>query len=77
MCRWCSGAIEEVGDAFTPYGYSWEDIVADTLGGATGAALSYYGLNDLIGLRFGFVPNGVAPSSCCAPTLGVNYSNEI
>jgi hypothetical protein len=72
-----AGFIQEIGDAFTPYGYAWEDIVADTLGGVTGAALSYYELNDLIGLRFGFIPNQVPPDPCCVESLGENYSNEI
>ena len=72
-----AGFIQEIGDAFTPYGYAWEDIVADTLGGVTGAALSYYDLNDLIGLRFGFIPNEVPENPCCVESLGENYSNEI
>jgi uncharacterized protein YfiM (DUF2279 family) len=72
-----AGVIQEVGDGFTPYGYAWEDIVADTLGGVTGAALSYYNLNDLIGLRFGFIANDVPPDPCCVESLGENYSNEI
>ena len=72
-----SGVIQEVGDAFTPYGYSWEDVVADTAGGVTGAVLTRYGLNDLIGLRFGFVPEEVAPDPCCKDSLGENYSHEI
>ncbi len=72
-----AGFIQEIGDAFTPYGYAWEDIVADTLGGVTGAALSYYDLNDLIGLRFGFIPNEVPANPCCVESLGENYSNEI
>ncbi len=72
-----AGVIQEVGDAFTPYGYSWEDIVADTLGGVTGVALSYYHLNDLIGLRFGFVPEEVPIDPCCVDSLGENYSKEI
>jgi hypothetical protein len=72
-----SGVLQELGDAFTPYGWAWEDIVADTLGGVTGAALSYYQLNDLIGLRFGFVPNEVPPDPCCVESLGANYSKEI
>src|SRR5262249_34521799 len=72
-----SGVIQEVGDAFTPYGYSWEDVVADTLGGVTGVALSYYHLNDLIGLRFGFVPEDVPPDPCCVDSLGENYSKEV
>jgi uncharacterized protein YfiM (DUF2279 family) len=74
-----SGVIQEIGDAFTPYGYSWEDIVADTLGTVTGVALTRYGLNDLIGLRVGFVPNDVPPppNDCCVESLGDNYSVEI
>lgn len=72
-----AGVVQEIGDAFTPYGYAWEDIVADTLGGVSGAALSYYELNDLIGLRFGFIPNNAPANSCCEESLGENYSQEI
>jgi len=72
-----TGFIQEIGDGFTPYGYSWEDIVADTLGGVAGAALTRYELNDLIGLRFGFVPNEVPDNPCCLESLGDNYSKEI
>lgn len=72
-----AGFIQEIGDAFTPYGYAWEDIVADVMGGAAGAALSYYDLNDLIGLRFGLIPNEVPPNPCCVESLGANYSTEI
>jgi hypothetical protein len=72
-----AGVIQEIGDAFTPYGYSWEDVVADSLGGITGAALSYYHLNDLIGLRFGFIPENIPPDPCCVDSLGENYSHEI
>jgi uncharacterized protein YfiM (DUF2279 family) len=72
-----AGVIQEIGDAFTPYGYSWEDITADTLGGVAGAALSYYRLNDLIGLRFGFIQENVPPATCCVESLGENYSHEI
>lgn len=74
-----SGVIQEIGDAFTPYGYAWEDIVADTLGTVTGIALTRYGLNDLIGLRVGFVPNDVPPPphNCCVESLGDNYSVEV
>ncbi|MEP6994077.1 MAG: DUF2279 domain-containing protein [Acidobacteriota bacterium] len=72
-----SGVIQEIGDGFTPYGYAWEDIAADTMGSVTGAALSYYDLNDLVGLRFGFVSDGVAPDPCCQDSLGENYSQEI
>jgi hypothetical protein len=72
-----SGVIQEIGDAFTPYGYSWEDIAADAVGGVAGVALSRYGLNDLIGLRFGFVPKNLPPDPCCEESLGDNYSKEI
>lgn len=72
-----SGVIQEIGDAFTPYGYSWEDIAADTAGGLTGAFLTRHGLNDLIGLRFGFVPEGVRDDKCCESSLGEGYSKEI
>lgn len=72
-----AGVIQEVGDAFTPYGYSWEDIATDVAGGVAGVALSRYELNDLIGLRFGFVSSDIPDNPCCTESLGENYSSEI
>jgi uncharacterized protein YfiM (DUF2279 family) len=72
-----SGVIQEIGDAFTPYGYSWEDIAADTAGALTGAFLTRHDLDDLVGVRFGFVPEGLPDSTPNDPSLGEQYSHEI
>lgn len=72
-----AGAIVESGDAISPYGFSWEDLTADTLGAAAGLWLLRRGLNDLIGLRAGKVPTNLPVPEGHTPHFGANYSNEI
>jgi hypothetical protein len=71
-----SGFLVEVGDGFSPYGFSWEDLTSDILGATTGLVLTKYGLNDLIGLRVGKVPTHV-PAPEADEYLGSGYSTEI
>jgi len=49
----------------------------DTLGSATALAVYHYGLDDLIGFRFGPVPAPAVP--CCKPNggVGTDYSKLI
>jgi hypothetical protein len=68
-----AGAATEIGDGTNKYGFSWEDLAADTLGAASGLALLHFGLTDLIGFRFGIVP---APEAKVGG-LGKDYSAEI
>lgn len=72
-----AGLLVEIGDGFSPYGFSWEDLTADVLGAATGLALTRTGLNDLIGIRVGIVPIDIPPDPCCVPLRGTGYSKEI
>lgn len=68
-----AGAATEIGDGSNKYGFSWEDLAADTLGAATGLAILHFKLEDLIGFRFGIVP---APEAKVGG-LGKDYSAEI
>jgi hypothetical protein len=72
-----SGLVVEVGDGFSPYGFSWEDMTANVLGTTTGLLLTRNGLNDLIGLRAGKVATDVPVPCCHEPYLGFGYSSEI
>ncbi len=68
-----AGLATELGDGTNKYGFSWEDLGADTLGAATGLLLVHYNLTDLVGFRFGIVP---APEAKVGG-LGKDYSAEI
>jgi Predicted periplasmic lipoprotein (DUF2279) len=70
-----AGLVTEIGDGTTHYGFSYEDLIVDALGAATALATAHYGLDDLIGFRFGIVPAPEVP--CCPSGLGRDYSEEI
>jgi len=73
-----SGLAIEVGDAYSPYGFSWEDLTADVLGTATGVLVRRNGLTGLIALRAGKVQTDVPVPPGYQPVLGApSYSNEI
>jgi uncharacterized protein YfiM (DUF2279 family) len=71
-----AGLATELGDGTNKYGFSWEDLLTDSLGAATSLAITHYGLDDLIGFRAGFVP---APTAVCCPYggTGKDYTAEI
>lgn len=68
-----AGVATEIGDGTNKYGFSWEDLAADTIGAATGLAIIHFGLDDLVGFRFGIVPAPNPPVG----GLGKDYSAEI
>jgi hypothetical protein len=72
-----AGLATEVGDAFTVFGFSYEDLVLDAAGAATAILVSRNGLDDLIGFRFGPVPNQVPQPCCPVNETGKDYSEEI
>jgi Predicted periplasmic lipoprotein (DUF2279) len=45
------GLLNEVGDGFASAGFSFEDLLMDTLGAATGALLTATRLDDVVGFR--------------------------
>jgi hypothetical protein len=73
-----AGLATEIGDGANVYGFSWEDLIVNTLGAASAYVLTRYDLNDMIGFRVGLVPAPDIPP-CCAATggRGKDYSKEI
>jgi hypothetical protein len=72
-----TGALIEIGDGFSQYGFSWEDIAANAIGATLATGLDAWGLKDTVGLRFGRV-KGLAPDACCRyGGYGDDYSKEI
>ena len=71
-----AGLATELGDGTNKYGFSYEDLLTDSLGAATALGIARYGLNDLIGFRAGLVP---APTAVCCPYggTGKDYTAEI
>src|SRR5262249_9621486 len=59
-----AGLATEIGDGFTQFGFSYEDLVTDAVGAGTAVLISRNHLDDLIGFRFGPVPNRL-PYPCC------------
>ena|SRR5215471_4709174 len=72
------GLITEIGDGTTIFGFSFEDLLMDTLGAASATGLARSGWDDTIGFRFGAVAQDKTPS-CCIDTsnIGRDYSGEI
>jgi hypothetical protein len=71
-----AGLVTELGDGTTKYGFSYEDLVWDSLGAATALLTAHYGYDDLIGFRFGLVPY---PKVHGQPNggFGKDYTQEI
>ncbi len=71
-----AGFVTELGDGRGKYGFSYEDLLVDSLGAATQLGIAHYGLGDVIGFSAGLVPGPVEP--CCPyGGTGKNYSDEI
>ncbi len=72
-----TGALIEVGDGYSKYGFSWEDITANTIGSLVATGIDAWGLKDTVGLRFGYVKT-LIPDACCRyGGYGDDYSKEI
>jgi len=71
-----AGLVTELGDGRGKYGFSYEDLVMDTVGSVSALGISYYGLDDLVGYRAGLVPE---PAAVCCPYggTGKDYTQEI
>ena len=72
------GLTTEIGDGTTIFGFSWEDLLMDTLGAATAMGLTRSGWTDTFGFRFGAVSQDPVPG-CCRDeaNIGRDYSGEI
>jgi Predicted periplasmic lipoprotein (DUF2279) len=72
-----TGVLIEIGDGFSQYGFSWEDITANAIGATLATGLDAWGLKDTVGLRFGVV-KALVPDACCRyGGYGDDYSKEI
>jgi hypothetical protein len=71
-----AGLVTELGDGRGKYGFSYEDLVMDSVGAVSALGISYYGLDDLVGYRAGLVPE---PAAVCCPYggTGKDYTEEI
>jgi uncharacterized protein YfiM (DUF2279 family) len=74
-----AGFMNEVGDGFNKYGFSWEDFTMDALGAGTSALIVATRTDDLFGFRHGVLVPPAGTKYCCAvePREGRDYSNEI
>ena len=73
-----AGLLNEVGDGFNPYGFSWEDLTMDVAGAGASALIAAARLEDLIGFRHGVLVPAAGSKYCCAvERRGRDYSNEI
>jgi hypothetical protein len=74
-----SGLMVEVMDAFSVYGFSFQDLAVDALGSAAGALINRHHLQDLLGLRVGLSETPIPASAIgsSVPTLGRSYNDEI
>ncbi|HEY1434300.1 MAG TPA: DUF2279 domain-containing protein [Thermoanaerobaculia bacterium] len=74
-----SGTLVEIGDGLTPYGFSAQDLMADTAGALVGTLLKREHLDDLIGVRIGEVPTRL-PAEVFGDShesFGGDYSHEM
>ena len=71
-----AGAIVEIGDGISPYGFSAQDLTADTLGTLAGVLVKRYGADDLIWFSLGKVATTIPVGNDTA-SLGSDYSNEM
>jgi hypothetical protein len=74
-----SGTMVEIMDAFSVYGFSFQDLTVDALGSAAGALINRYELQDMLGLRIGLVETEIPASAIgsSVETLGRSYNDEI
>jgi Predicted periplasmic lipoprotein (DUF2279) len=74
-----SGTMVEIMDAFSVYGFSFQDLTADALGSTAGALINRYELQDMLGLRIGLSETPIPASAIgsSVPTLGRSYNDEI
>jgi hypothetical protein len=72
------GALIELGDGYTEvYGYSWGDVASNVAGALAAAGIGAAGIDDLVGLRFGFVSAEIPPPCCRAFGYGHDYSEDV
>jgi hypothetical protein len=70
------GVLIEVGDGYRDFGYSWSDLVMNSLGILAAVGLESSGLDDTMGFRIGWVPYE-KPENMYSFPLAATYSHEI
>jgi hypothetical protein len=73
-----AGLATEIGDGTNRYGFSYTDLIVDSVGAASAYVLARYHLNDLIVFRAGIVPAPETPLEFYDPSIGgKDYTKEI
>jgi hypothetical protein len=72
-----SGLVVEIGDGTTEYGFSYEDLLMDVFGAGAATLVAAAGIDDLVGVRWGFLVPPDKNSCCAVRGLGGDYSNYI
>jgi len=74
-----AGFMTELGDGTTKYGFSYEDLVMDTVGATSAYLVAHFEAEDLIGFRAGWIPSQKTPPKYAAtpPGVGQDYSSNI
>jgi len=73
-----TGLMTEIGDGTTFFGFSYEDLLMDTLGAGTAAVVAATRTEDLFGFRRGFLLPPSGRATCCqVPGKGDDWSNSI
>jgi hypothetical protein len=74
-----AGAFVEIGDGLTPYGFSAQDLIADTAGAGIEALIKRNNLGDMLGFRLGrWLQTTIPPAIVDGrPLVGIDYSQEI
>lgn len=72
-----AGLATEVGDGTTKYGFSYEDLVLDTIGAGSAWLIAHYGAEDLIGFRAGVMSAPRTPPLYFTAGIGKDYTREI
>ena len=72
-----TGALIEIGDAYSQYGFAWEDIAANTIGALVAFGIDAWRIDDTVGLRFGLMSTPIPDACCRYGGYGDDYSKEI
>jgi hypothetical protein len=72
-----TGALIELGDGYSQYGFAWEDIAANSIGALVSFGLDAWKLNDTVGLRMSLMRTPVPDPCCRYGGYGDDYSKEL
>lgn len=72
-----TGALIDLGDGYSQYGFSWEDIAANSIGAFLAFGVDAWNLDDTVGLRIGLMETPIPPSCCRYGGYGYDYSKLI